>query len=246
MTTLRSHMFGPLWATLTALPLMVSPAAAEPNAYDRAIDHGRRILSGLQRHASVPGLSVCVMIDGRIVWSEGFGWANLEQRVPVSPRTRFRIASVSKPLASAVLARLVERGEMDLDAPISRYLNDLPERIRPITPRQLAGHLGGIRHYTPDDPNDRWYGEHFETARSAMKRYVNDALVHEPGHAFAYSTYGYSLLSAAMEGAANQSFGDLLASHVTGPLRMHGTGLADPSRVRVAVKPANVPASFMV
>ena len=78
---------------------------------------------------------------------EGFGWADLEQRVPVTPLTRFRIGSVSKPLTAAALGLLVERGELDLDAPVQEYVPDFPTKRWPITTRQVAGHVAGIRHY---------------------------------------------------------------------------------------------------
>ncbi len=99
----------------------------------------------------IPGLSVTVAIDGKIIFSEGFGYADLEQRVPVWPTTKFRIGSVSKPLTAAALVKLVEQGRLDLDAPIQKYVPSFPDKGATITPRMLAGHLGGIRHYKDNE-----------------------------------------------------------------------------------------------
>jgi CubicO group peptidase (beta-lactamase class C family) len=88
-----------------------------------------------------------VIKDGHVIWSEGFGMADLEQQVPATPLTRFRVGSVSKPLTSAALGLLVEEHKLDLDAPIQKYVPSFPQKPWPITTRQLAGHLAGIRHY---------------------------------------------------------------------------------------------------
>ncbi|MGH8245210.1 MAG: serine hydrolase domain-containing protein, partial [Gammaproteobacteria bacterium] len=105
-----------------------------------------------------PGLSAAVAMDGTIVWSEGFGYADVEHRAPVWPASRFRIGSVSKSLTAAAVAKLVEQGKLDLDAPIQRYVPSFPDHKQKITTRQLAGHLAGIRHYLPKDfPDNKHY-----------------------------------------------------------------------------------------
>ena len=75
-----------------------------------------------------PGMSVAVAVHGKLVWAEGFGLADLEQCVPVSPQTKFRIGSTSKPLTSAGAALLYEQKRLDLDAPIQRYVASFPEK----------------------------------------------------------------------------------------------------------------------
>lgn len=95
----------------------------------------------LERMDRFPGLSVSVGIDGQIVWAEGFGWADLEQRVPVRATSRFRVGSVAKPMTAALLGLLYEEGKIDLDATVQTYVADFPEKKYPITVRQLAGHL---------------------------------------------------------------------------------------------------------
>src|SRR5215831_4069309 len=125
--------------------------AAEPaTALSNAVEHARAIL--LKEFApKVPGFSVAVAIDGRVVWSEGFGFSDLAAKKPVTPATRFRIGSVSKSITSVGLALLVERGQVDLDAPVQKYVPDFPVKEEPITTRMLGGHLAGIRHYKGEE-----------------------------------------------------------------------------------------------
>ncbi len=89
-----------------------------------------------------PGMSVAVAVDGKVIWAEGFGLADLEQCVPATPKTKFRIGSTSRPLTSAGAALLYDQKRLDLDAPIQRYVPSFPDKGYSITTRQLLGHLG--------------------------------------------------------------------------------------------------------
>jgi serine beta-lactamase-like protein LACTB, mitochondrial len=124
------------------------PAARVPTAapFAAAIDQARKVALEIAGRG-IPGVSVAVAKDGVIVWSEGFGFADLEQRVPVWPSTRFRIGSVSKPLTADAVALLYQQGRLDLDAPVQRYVPSFPDKGYPITTREVAGHLAGIWHY---------------------------------------------------------------------------------------------------
>ena len=172
--------------------------------------------------AKVPGLAVAVAYDGKVVWSEGFGYADVETKKPVSPATtRFRIASISKPLTAAGLMRLVERGLVDLDAPVQQYVPDFPvKKEGVITTRLLAGHLAGIRHYRLLEP---FRNESFATVQAGLAIFKDDPLVSPPGAEFHYTTYGYSLISAVMESAAQRDFLDYMQTEVFAPLGMKHT-----------------------
>jgi serine beta-lactamase-like protein LACTB, mitochondrial len=98
----------------------------------------------------IPGLALAVAVDGKLVYSEGFGYADLEERVPAWPTTKFRIGSISKPLTAVGLMELVEAGRVDLDAPVQQCVPSFPDKGAVITVRMVAGHLGGIRHYKDD------------------------------------------------------------------------------------------------
>src|ERR1700693_1386960 len=102
----------------------------------------------------VPGMSVAVVENGEYEWAQGFGFADLENNVPDSEHTLFRLASISKSLTATAAMQLWERGQLDLDAPVQKYCPAFPQKDAPITTRQLLGHLGGIRHYDPDGKRD--------------------------------------------------------------------------------------------
>ncbi len=181
----------------------VSNAQAAPTAialakdYSKAEEHARAVAKELLGRG-IPGLAVAVAVDGRIVYSEGFGFADLEERVPVWPTTKFRIGSVSKPLAAVALLQLVEQGKLDLDAPVQRYVPSFPDKGAPITTRMLAGHLGGIRHYKDDE---NLSAKHYNNVLEGLKIFKDDPLVAPPGTKFSYSSYGFNLLSAVVQGA---------------------------------------------
>ena len=90
--------------------------------YSGAIEEYRRLAHTLLLEENLPGLSVAVARHGEIVWTQGFGWADVEGRMPVTPRTQFRLGSVSKTLTAAAVALLHERGRIDLDAPVQTYV----------------------------------------------------------------------------------------------------------------------------
>ncbi|XP_037624403.1 serine beta-lactamase-like protein LACTB, mitochondrial isoform X1 [Sebastes umbrosus] len=115
----------------------------------------QRIQVSIEAEVGAPGVVVGVSVDGAQVWSEGIGYADLENRVPCSPATVMRIASISKPLTSAAAARLCEEGKLELDVPVQKYVPEFPQKQFDgqdvtITPRMLLSHLSGIRHYEKD------------------------------------------------------------------------------------------------
>jgi CubicO group peptidase (beta-lactamase class C family) len=194
-----------------------------------AIEHARTLIQK-EFAPKAPGVSVAVAVDGKIVWSEGFGFRDLAAKKPVTLSTCFRIGSVSKSLTSAGLALLVERGQLDLDASVQKYLADFPVQESPITTRLLGGHLAGIRHYRDDE---MLRNEPFVDVHAALAVFQNDPLVVPPGTKFSYSTYGYTLISAVMESAAHEDFLRYMDENVIRPLRLAHTradrkGMADP------------------
>src|SRR5215203_943576 len=199
--------------------------AQAPPAAQRA----RAMMEELRVQIGSPGLSAAVAVDGKIVWAEGFGLADAENQVPVSPESRFRLGSISKLITVAAAARLVETGKLDLDAPVQRYVPSFPDKGQPITPRQLAGHLAGIRHYAPQDfalPVRR-----YEQLTEGLGIFQNDPLVHAPGASYLYSSYGYNLLGVVVEGAAGKDFLTTVDELVLRPLGLTATGPDVPERV---------------
>ena len=174
---------------------------------------------------SVPGISVAVVQDGELVWSAGFGMADLENFVPATPSTLFRLGSISKPITATAILQLSERGKLDLDAEVQKYCPAFPKKEWPITPRELLGHLGGIRHYNPDGmgdiPDDS--AKHFASMEESLQIFASDPLVAKPGTKFHYSTYGYTVLGCVLEGAASEKYVDYVKEKVFEPAGMAET-----------------------
>jgi serine beta-lactamase-like protein LACTB, mitochondrial len=173
----------------------------------------------------IPGLQVAVAVDGKLVWSAGFGYADLAHHTRVTRTTMFRIGSVSKPLTSIAVAQLVVSGKLDLDAPVQRYVPSFPQKPWPVTTRELAGHLAGIRHY---QGNEFLSNTAYPSVTAGLAIFANDSLLFEPGTRFAYSSYGFNLVSAVIEGASGENFLAYMGAHVIRPLGLTHTA---PDRV---------------
>jgi CubicO group peptidase (beta-lactamase class C family) len=216
-------LLGALLGLHAAPTPLAGQAVAEAHGTDRyleAIEASRAaILRVLEEH-DVPGASVAVGIGGEIVWAEGFGWADLESRVPVSTLTKFRIGSVSKTMAASGLGVLMERGQVDLDAPVQTYVPGFPEKRWPVTTRQLGGHTAGVRHY---QGQEMLSSVSYPTTTAGLAIFQDDPLLFEPGTDYSYSTYGWNLLSAVMEGASGEDFLTFMRDEVFEPLNLRHT-----------------------
>ncbi len=116
-----------LWMGV-ALPAWAQPAVAPaPSRFVEVVDQARALVRQDWAEKGYPGIAIAVSVEGETVWSEGFGYADLEHRVPIWPTSKFRIGSVSKPLTAAAVAQLYEQGRLDLDAPVQQYVPDFPE-----------------------------------------------------------------------------------------------------------------------
>jgi CubicO group peptidase (beta-lactamase class C family) len=174
-------------------------------------------------------------MDNQLRWSRGFGLADMENYVPATPDTTYRIASVSKPITAVAAMQLVERGKLDLDAPIQKYCPAFPEKPWKITARQLLGHLSGIRHYKPDENFNST--RHYTSVTESLDAFKNDPLLQEPGTKFTYSTYGYVVLGCVVEGASGTRYADYVREHIFRPAGMSRTRVDDlyaiiPNRAR--------------
>ncbi len=201
-----------------ALPTADAPSP--PSPYEGAVEKTRVLLDTLMEREQIPGLTAAVLVDGRVVWAEGFGYADLEHRVPVTPLTKMRVGSVSKPLTSVALGRLVEEDRLDLDVPVQRYVPSFPEKRYEVTTRQAAGHLAGIRHYEGDEFHSR---THYDSVEEGLEIFASDSLLFEPGTEYEYSSYGWNLVSAVIEGAAEAPFLRVMRREVFDPMNLRHT-----------------------
>lgn len=191
-------------------------------------------VAALMTAQRIPGLSVAVAVDNEVRWERGYGFADLENCVAATPATVYRLASVSKPITAAAVLQLAEQGRLDLDAPIQRYVPSFPVKPYPVTARQLLSHLSGIRHYQGDEELSI---REYPSLTAALAIFAPDSLLHPPGARFTYSTYGYTLLGAALEGAAGVPFLTYLQQHVFAPahvttMRDDAVGALIPHRAR--------------
>jgi CubicO group peptidase (beta-lactamase class C family) len=167
----------------------------------------------------VPGLSIAVGV-GDLRWSSGFGMADLENEVPVTPRTVFRFASISKPITAVATLQLVEQGRLNLDAPIQTYVSDFPTKQWPITARNLLCHQGGVRWYRGAEMHST---RPCRSVREGLAMFKDDPLEFEPGTRFLYTSYGFNLLGAAVERAGGLPYVKYVRQNIFDPAGMSQT-----------------------
>jgi CubicO group peptidase (beta-lactamase class C family) len=172
----------------------------------------------------IPGLSLAVAEGGAVRFEASFGFADVENEVRAKPETVYRLASVSKPVTATAVMKLAEDGRLDLDAPVSRYCVDFPEKPWPLTSRQLLYHKGGVRHYRPGElPNTR----RATSLTDGLALFKDDPLAFEPGTRVLYSTYGYTVLGCVASVAAGRPFLAVLQENVFKPAGMTTTRFDD-------------------
>jgi serine beta-lactamase-like protein LACTB len=210
LATLCSAFLLAAGPTAVQQPGLPAAAAAEIDALVE------RELAGMK----VPGANVAVALRNDLVYSKGFGFADLEHRVPATAETAFRTASVAKPITATAVMQLVQQKRIDLDAPIQTYCPAYPKKPWPVTARLLLGHLAGVRHYKPGESAGK---EHYFTIQDSLALFKNDPLVHQPGTRHLYTTFGYSVLGCAIEGAARVSYEAYVHEHIFRPASMSRT-----------------------
>ena len=144
MTTISRYIG--IHAVSIAFFVLPSLGLADPASESSAL------ASAFVEQEQIPGMAITISRGGRIVWSEGFGFADLEQGVRIRPEvTRFRVGSVSKPMTAMAVGLLYERSKLELDRIIQVYVPSFPRKSMPISLRLLGGHLAGIRHYRGEE-----------------------------------------------------------------------------------------------
>jgi CubicO group peptidase (beta-lactamase class C family) len=178
----------------------------------------------------IPGLSAAVVTRQGVVFDGAVGLSDVENAVPSSTETIYRLASISKVFTAVIAMRLHERGLLDLDAPVQKYCPAFPEKEWPLTARQLLSHLGGVRHYIEKEPTNT---SHYSSIESALWIFKLEPLLHEPGTKFLYTTYGYSVLGCVIEGASGKRYLEALNDEILLPAALTHTRDDD----RIAVVP---------
>jgi CubicO group peptidase (beta-lactamase class C family) len=218
-----------LYVSATATPLHPNPedvpsvaAAAPVPRWTGAVEQARQIVRTSLIDRNLPGVSVAVGAKGAIVWAEGFGWADLEKRTKVTPRTRFRIGTASVALTSAAVGVLLERGQLDLDDEIQTHVPAYPRKKWPVTLRQLMAHVAGVS--TDSGDEGPLLSERCERPVDGVRFFADRPLLFEPGTRFRFSSYGWILVSAAVEAAAHEEpFPAFMRRKIFTPIGMDDT-----------------------
>ncbi|MGK0199451.1 MAG: CubicO group peptidase (beta-lactamase class C family), partial [Yoonia sp.] len=218
---------------LTFLAIPSAPAQSGNRVETAAID---RFMTEFIRQHKVPGASVAISKDGRLVYAGGFGWANREQKISVKPDSLFRIASISKPITAVAIMRLVEEGAFKLDDRMVDLLKDLPEyrrhpqwdkRMDRVTVRDLLRHSGGWDRSKVLDPMG--LTGHLRAAselnitppctpRDMMKFMFRRPLQFDPGTEFAYSNFGYVILGRIIEDKTGKPYEQFVQEQLLAPI----------------------------
>ncbi len=178
-----------LLAALAIVPGHGNAAAAQtpqtrrpPGLSRETLESVERLIAARMKKDRIPGLSVAIVRDNVLVWSRGFGVADVENGVAATARTVYRTASIGKPMTATAVMQLAERGRLDLDAPVQRYCPAFPEKQWTVTVRHLLAHTSGIRHYGgPRDDAEIHNTVHYDSVVEALDIFKADALLFEPG-----------------------------------------------------------------
>lgn len=226
MSARHALVLAPLLLVLGGLAQSAASAPALPDSQVRQI---RGLVTRFMAEHRAPGATFAIGLDDRIVWAEGFGFADLENRVPATPETRYRSASIGKPMTATAAMELWERGRLDLDAPIQDYCPAFPTKRWPITTRELLSHTSGIRE--PNEESELYNTRHYVRVSDALALFAGDSLTMQPGSDFRYTTWGYVTLGCVLEGASGEEYRALMQRLVFGPAGMTSTREDDPRAI---------------
>lgn len=199
------------WATLGVLILLLVPDVSRADSIDRYI----RAEMTNQR---IPGLALAVIRNGRPVKVATYGVANVELQVTVTPKTVFRLASLSKQIIATGVMLLVADGKLTVDEPACRFLPQCPQAWEPITIRQLLSHTSGLRMEAPGNDPLRP-----EPLLAAISRAYAVPLLSRPGTRWSYSNLGYGILLQIIEKVTGRPWSEFFNQRIFRPLGMKDT-----------------------
>ncbi|UCE58504.1 MAG: serine hydrolase [Phycisphaerales bacterium] len=169
-----------------------------------------------------PGVSVLVARDGEIVLRKGYGLANMEHNIPITPQTVFRIGSMTKFFTATAILMLEEQGRISLEDEVTRFLPDYPTHGEKITVKHLVAHTSGIWDYlNMPKMQDGWRED--ITPQSLIDLFKDRPLAFKPGEGFAYSNSNYILLGAIIEKVTGQTYQAFVQEHIFAPAGMRNT-----------------------
>jgi len=169
---------------------------------------------------NVPSITTGLLEQGKITWIKSIGLSDIENNVPVSTSSLYRIASISKPITAVAILQLWERGLISLDTDVRSYIPNFPIKKYKFTIRQLLNHTSGIRNYKQGEFDSKKF---YATIDDALKLFAYDSLMFEPGTRYGYTSLGYNLLAAVVEKVSKISFEEYLKNNIFLPAEMKST-----------------------
>lgn len=214
----------PLAALLLAAcstPTPVKPADLRRENYTYTQSYLTWLIGKEMADNNITGLSIALVDDQKLVWSSGFGYGDAENRVPATPRTAYRMGSIAKLMTATAAMQMAERGQMDIDQPLTRYLPEFSIKSRfhdadPITPRNIMSHHSGL----PANFLKGMLSKNPSYFTTLVKDVRDEYVSYPPNFVFAYSNLGVTLLGAAIERTGSQNYNDYIRQSLFDPLAM--------------------------
>ncbi len=196
--------------------------------YISRIDRAEERLIQIREELQVPSVSIAVSRDGTMLWSAATGYAHMDKAAALAtPKSVYRIGSISKPLTATVAARLYDRRQLDLDKKIGHHIDNYPQKKWDFNLRQLLSHTAGIGNYEDFGPYGLFISlcncTRFSTVSESLDVFNEVDLLYRPGTEYKYSTFDNSLVAAWMEQRTRKTFLDLVAEEIFTPLNMRDT-----------------------
>lgn len=217
--------------SLSKFVLQIAILLVTTNGFAQAqsIDIGRKIDSLFSNYTiSTPGVAIAVIKDGKIVFKKGYGLANLEYDIPITPQMVFHIASVSKQFTAFSIYLLEQQGKLSFEDDIIKYFPDLPSYGKPIKIKHLLAHTSGLRDQAALLALAGWQVEDVGTTGQILKLAKKQKeLNFETGTTFGYSNTGYTLLAEIVSQISKQSFSEFTKENIFNPLGMVNTQFYD-------------------
>jgi CubicO group peptidase (beta-lactamase class C family) len=229
--------------SILAIVLGLGPASAQERVRSSPLAEREEVGSGIRlleawiesqmAYRNLPGMSIGIVRDQELVWARGFGYADVEKKLPATPATIYRIASISKTFTSLAVMQLRDQGQLKLDEPASRYLPALalpsgPD-APPITLRHLLTHTAGLPR---EAPFPYWTDQRFPSREEVLKGLAQQQAVYPPETKWKYSNLGLTLAGEVVAAVSGQPFDAYVHKHILQPLGMNSTSVELPEGQR--------------
>ncbi|MFP4468653.1 MAG: serine hydrolase [Bacteroidales bacterium] len=222
-----SHETASTKTTLTATNSYKSAPAIQSNLTTR-LDS---VMELFHQHNNFNG-TVLVAQNGEVLFTKGYGYANMEHHIPNGPDMKYRIASNAKQFTSMLVMQQVAEGKMSLDSTINTYIPDYPSpQGEIITIHHLLTHTSGMQHYAGIPGFFPRFGRQLFEHKDFVKLFQELELMTEPGENYSYSSFGYYLLGYILEEVSGKKFDQLLDERILHPLGMSDTGIEDHRKI---------------